>query len=147
MGFFEGFRRGRDAARAELGIVSGMPNNPWVDPSPAVEPVEAEDGAPAAEGEQWPRRVAELEAEVATLKAERAHLGAHIAELEVRAAMPSPAEVFAEVLRLPGFKQLARNKYHPDKHGKDQGDDAKWQFWNEATQKINAAYDIIEHGS
>jgi uncharacterized coiled-coil protein SlyX len=76
-------------------------------------------------------------------------LQARIAELET---MPEDAELFAEVLRLPAIstksvkvpsvKNLLMDRFHPEKHPKAD-DDAK-QLLNDATRKINAAYDAIK---
>jgi hypothetical protein len=63
-------------------------------------------------------------------------------ELEARPD-DAAAELCADVLRLPGVEKTLRNKFHPDLHPKDRNDEAKWRGWNEATQKINAAYDAI----
>jgi hypothetical protein len=77
-------------------------------------------------------------------------LQARIAELE--ATPPDDAEVFTDVLRLPAIstksvkvpavRNLLADRFHPAKHPKAE-DDALLAL-NEATLKINAAYDAIK---
>lgn len=98
-------------------------------------------------------RIAELEDTLRARDAELAEKRRLLIELATLAeqlkaqlaAMPEDAaKLCADVLRLPGVEKILRSKFHPDMHPKDRDDAAKWQAWNEATQKINAAYDAIK---
>jgi chromosome segregation ATPase len=78
-----------------------------------------------------------------------AQLQARIAELE---EAPDDGDVFADVLRLPAIstksvrvpavRNLLADRFHPEKHPKAEGDGLL--ALNEATLKINAAYDAIK---
>jgi len=140
---FRGFREGYGEARARFG-----PPPPFFEwpkqqaPAPAVVEHVVEDWVDAPEpaapvddaGDDWPTRVAELQAALDLRSAAMAAMMAHITELENAPA----SEAFEAVLRLPGVEKWLRDRFHPDKHPK--ADEAERRLLNEATQKVNAAY-------
>jgi len=156
-GLFNGFREGYQEQRAKLGPLRPFfewPRRPseselsdqWVYHPPADQP----DDAPASPidnaGTDHQARIAELEAELQQRSAEMAELADYAEQMKARIAelesAPAGAESSAAVLRLPGVEKWLRDKFHPDKH--PGADDAERRSYNEATQKINAAYSDIK---
>jgi hypothetical protein len=70
-------------------------------------------------------------------------LQARVDELEGERA-GSMGAVLTEVLRLPGVKMWLLAKFHPDKH--PHANEAERDVHTQNFQKVNAAYEIIEHG-
>jgi hypothetical protein len=152
-GLLDGFRTGYRETKAVLGP-QRWPPRPPLDRQGPPEPRDDAEPPPAPVNDRGDAsaRVVELEAalkeshatlaELADLaeqmKTEGEQLRARIAELEAAGVAAEVGNLATEVLSLPGAETLLRNKYHPDKHPK--ADETERRAFNEATQKINAAY-------
>jgi hypothetical protein len=120
--FFDDFRRGFAEARAD----SARPRR-----KPAERDGSGDERTPANAGEK------ESLAEVTALAEQ---YETRMKELEAELAA-SPAAIYAEVLRLPGVKQLLSSRFHPDKSDVN---DSERQWLTERMQKVNAAYEALE---
>jgi hypothetical protein len=122
---FDSFRRGFAQARADTARPSRR--------EPAALETATATGANGAGVSSEQKSLAEV-----TALAEQYEMRVNELEAELAA---SPAEIYAEVLRLPGVRQLLKSRFHPDKLDINDGER---QWMTERMQKVNAAYAALD---
>jgi len=100
-----------------------------------VDPERLSDGAGSDQG----KTLAEVSALADQLNARVIELEAEVAQID---ELRGQITVLTAVLRLPGVKIWLLSRFHPDKHPDLNGEARK--AYEESTQTINAAYEVVE---